>query len=396
MKTRRVMLIALLVVVMLLSTTVVLAQQGGTHTVQTGENLFRIAIQYGLTVEQIAAANGITNPDQIYIGQVLVIPGAGGTGGPVGSTASYTVVTGDTLFSIAQSNGTNVDTLVALNGLDDANVLFIGQVILVPASGYTGTGGPTTTTTTSTPAATGEQFTYKVERGVTLSHIAYFYNTTIQQIALLNNLEDARLIVEGQELLIQGTYREGSPLEVGGPGWFPEETLNTGSTSSGGSSTTTSSTAGPGISMTGDGATWDENRIYFVTPPGAEKKCVMITSSTDQAFSVASQDMVMSIFNPNLAQATELPVFAVERQDVAMFINLSFEDGVKANDCSGDPLICTQLTYKLCVTATLDAPTGGHQYTNNVVLRYGSQLNDQFYGLAQTTLPLKFQVPAPE
>lgn len=391
MKTRRVVLIVLLVAVMLLGTTGVLAQ-GGTHTVQTGENLYRIALQYGLTVEQIAAANGITNPDQIYIGQVLVIPGAGGTGGPVGSTVSYTVVTGDTLFSIAQRSGSNVDTLVALNGLDDADVLYIGQVILVPASsGFTGTGGPTAATTTA-PAATGEQFTYKVERGVTLSHIAYFYNTTIQQIALLNNLEDARLIVEGQELLIQGTYREGSPLEVGGPGWFPDGTTSTGSTS--GTDATTSPTTGPILSMEGDGATWDENRIYFVIPPGAEKKCVTITSSTEQAFSVADPDAETIAFNANLGQTTEQAVFTLERPDVAMYIDLSFEGGVKPDGCDGDPLICNQLTYTLCAAATPDALTGGHQYYNDVILRYGTQLYDQFYGLAQTTIPLKFQVPA--
>lgn len=44
------------------------------HTVAAGENLFRIALKYGMTYPQLAAANGIVNPNLIYVGQQLVIP----------------------------------------------------------------------------------------------------------------------------------------------------------------------------------------------------------------------------------------------------------------------------------------------------------------------------------
>lgn len=47
---------------------------GRTHTVKPGENLYRIALQYNTTVAAIAAANGITNPNRIRVGQVLNIP----------------------------------------------------------------------------------------------------------------------------------------------------------------------------------------------------------------------------------------------------------------------------------------------------------------------------------
>ncbi len=52
------------------------ASSGGTqtHVVQTGENLFRIALRYGMTVDTLAAANGIANPNFVYVGQTLVIP----------------------------------------------------------------------------------------------------------------------------------------------------------------------------------------------------------------------------------------------------------------------------------------------------------------------------------
>lgn len=49
-------------------------QSGGTHVVQAGENLFRIGLQYGCSVNQMAAANGIVNPTYIYVGQELTVP----------------------------------------------------------------------------------------------------------------------------------------------------------------------------------------------------------------------------------------------------------------------------------------------------------------------------------
>ncbi|MBP7332579.1 MAG: LysM peptidoglycan-binding domain-containing protein, partial [Firmicutes bacterium] len=57
-----------------------------TYTVQTGDTLFAIAQRYGVTVEAIVQANSITNPNVIFVGQVLTIPGTGTgeTGGETG------------------------------------------------------------------------------------------------------------------------------------------------------------------------------------------------------------------------------------------------------------------------------------------------------------------------
>src|SRR5574341_510584 len=56
-----------------------------THVVQPGENLFRISLRYGVTVQAIAEANGIANPNLIIVGQTLVIPG--GTSGTAGGSS---------------------------------------------------------------------------------------------------------------------------------------------------------------------------------------------------------------------------------------------------------------------------------------------------------------------
>ena len=54
--------------------TPVQSQAGGTHVVQPGENLYRIGLRYGCSVEQMATANGIANPARIDVGQVLQVP----------------------------------------------------------------------------------------------------------------------------------------------------------------------------------------------------------------------------------------------------------------------------------------------------------------------------------
>jgi len=96
------------------------------HTVQPGENLFRIALRYGTTVDAIVAANGLPDENAIQAGQVLLIP----VGAPTGTT-TYVVQPGDTLYSIARRFDTTVDTLAALNGISPPYTIEVGQVLIV-------------------------------------------------------------------------------------------------------------------------------------------------------------------------------------------------------------------------------------------------------------------------
>jgi LysM repeat protein len=105
-----------------------------TYTVQEGDNLFRIALRFGLTTQELAAANGITNVDVLSVGTVLTIPGGGdGAGGePAGGETEYVVQAGDTLFRIATRYGLTVDELASYNGITNPDALSIGQVIRIP------------------------------------------------------------------------------------------------------------------------------------------------------------------------------------------------------------------------------------------------------------------------
>jgi LysM repeat protein len=103
------------------------------HIVQPGENLFRIALRYGTTVDAIADANYIVNPWFIYVGQRLIIPSTSGGTLPPGSTGqTYVVQPGDTLYSIAVRYDTTVQALMVANNLSSPNLIYVGQVLNVP------------------------------------------------------------------------------------------------------------------------------------------------------------------------------------------------------------------------------------------------------------------------
>ena len=99
------------------------------HTVSPGETLSYIALIYEKTVEEFASANDIRDPNLIYPGQQLDIPGEGGTGG-----GAYVVQPGDTLSGIAFQHGISADALQSANGISDADYVYIGQVLTIPAA----------------------------------------------------------------------------------------------------------------------------------------------------------------------------------------------------------------------------------------------------------------------
>jgi LysM repeat protein len=104
-----------------------------TYTVQRGDTLYSIARRYGTTVEAIAAANGIANPSRIRVGQTLRITGGTGSPAPVPSGGTtYVVQRGDNLFRIALRYGISYVYLAQYNGIADPSRIYVGQVLKIP------------------------------------------------------------------------------------------------------------------------------------------------------------------------------------------------------------------------------------------------------------------------
>lgn len=205
MRLGRISIVAVLLLGLILLTAVSPAQaQQRTHVVQPGQTLSGIARLYGVTTAQIASLNGIVNPDLIYIGQVLVIPGAAPAPQPNPAPSpgggTYTVQPGNTLSGIAIRFGTTVSTLVSLNGITNPDLLYVGQVLVLPGGQPPAAPG---TATAPPPSQPTQDETYTVQPGDTLSRIALRYGVTWQELAILNNLSNPNLLYVGQVLVIR-------------------------------------------------------------------------------------------------------------------------------------------------------------------------------------------------
>ncbi|HJU51762.1 MAG TPA: LysM peptidoglycan-binding domain-containing M23 family metallopeptidase [Acidimicrobiia bacterium] len=165
------------------------AAASADYVVESGDTLGDIARAHGVSVEEIADANGIANPDLIRVGQVLVIPGTQGGGG----SALHVVAPGDTLAGIAARFGTTIGELVETNQLADPDLLRIGQELAVPTSGAT----------EAAPAPASAQ-SHTVVAGETLAGIASRYGIALEALAAANGITDPSLIYVGTTLRLAG------------------------------------------------------------------------------------------------------------------------------------------------------------------------------------------------
>ncbi|WP_173916882.1 LysM peptidoglycan-binding domain-containing protein [Halobacillus sp. Marseille-Q1614] len=150
---------------------------GTTYTVKAGDTLYSIARSLGVTVQELTAANNITNPNLITIGQVLKIPIENQ---PPSTGALYTVKSGDTLYSISRNFNVTVNDIAKVNNITNPSYIRVGQQLNIPVN----------------------EIYYTVKPGDTLYSIAVRHGTTVLMIAANNNISNPSLIHPGMVLKI--------------------------------------------------------------------------------------------------------------------------------------------------------------------------------------------------
>ncbi|MBN2470222.1 MAG: LysM peptidoglycan-binding domain-containing protein [Anaerolineae bacterium] len=227
------------------------AAQGNSHVVQAGENLFRIALRYGVTVDAMARANNIANPAHIYAGQVLVIPGneqpsadtevpsaPAPASQPAATQVYHTVQRGETLRVIGERYGIGWQQIAERNNIPNPNRILVGQQLVIPTAGPAPAGdaaappvetvsavppAPAPAPAVTTAPATTAPRTHVVQPGEYLSSIARRYGVSWTEIARANNIVDPNRVLVGQSLVIPGssganpTYMEPSTGQPSGP-----------------------------------------------------------------------------------------------------------------------------------------------------------------------------------
>lgn len=230
-------------------------ESSSTYTVRKGDTLAEIADRMNVTIEAVAKANGLKKPYRLQPGQKLKNPKApkatpaartskAASGASSGGT--YTVKSGDTLFAIAQRNGTTVEALRAANGMGRSTSLVPGRKLKLPgganepevaeapeddaelaermanaASPRNEPRAPSASEATGERVSTERQVTgrvvsidvpgkaYKVKKGDTLERVANRLDSDVAELARLNKLKKPYRLQPGQTIRGPGTSAKG-------------------------------------------------------------------------------------------------------------------------------------------------------------------------------------------
>ena len=104
-----------------------------TYRIQSGDRLGDIAARFGVSISDLIRANDIEDADHIVVGQVLTIPGEGEIVGEASvGERTYQVQQGDSLNRIAVRFGVTVQDIIQANNITDPDTILPGQVLHIP------------------------------------------------------------------------------------------------------------------------------------------------------------------------------------------------------------------------------------------------------------------------
>ena len=224
----------------------------GVHIVKSGDTLTKLARDYGVSADALARANATDSPDRLLIGERLLVPGGGSSSRDSSppddksfSTNSskssiHTVRKGEHLGSIAKRYGVTTSALARANSLKNANIIEIGDRLVIPGRSSSGStsqlaiadqdtkpladfripeppslpvkpepitplppiSGHIPTQTSSSSSKTRGVVAYRMERGDTLDSVANMFSTTTENIRALDQFPSEKDLKEGHELFV--------------------------------------------------------------------------------------------------------------------------------------------------------------------------------------------------
>ncbi|MDQ8222568.1 LysM peptidoglycan-binding domain-containing protein [Enterococcus faecium] len=232
---------------------------GAKYTVQSGDSVWKISNDHGITMAQLIEWNNIKN-NFVYPGQQLIVSNGGSsntganTGNTSGSNSSnssssntasgtkYTVKAGDSVWSVSNKYGITMAQLIQWNNIQN-NFIYPGQQLTVSNSGSTNSAssntGSSANTNNSSSANTGSsssQGTYTVKAGESVWSVANKNGITMNQLIEWNNIKN-NFIYPGQQLIV----KDGNSVNT-----------NTGSTTSAAKPNTPNTSATTSTSSSGN------------------------------------------------------------------------------------------------------------------------------------------------
>ena len=156
-----------------------------TYIVKKNDNLYDIAKEYNTTVGILKALNNLSS-NILQVGQILKLPTSLVEETIPGDYLIYTIKKGDNLYSIAKNYNITLDELINFNQ-QGSTLLHIGEQLLIPINNQT-----------------NNNIQYVIKPGDTLYNIAKRYNTNVDEIKRINNLNTNMLKI-GETILIPGT-----------------------------------------------------------------------------------------------------------------------------------------------------------------------------------------------
>ena len=156
-----------------------------TYIVKKNDNLYDIAKEYNTTVGILKALNNLSS-NILQVGQILKLPTSLVEETIPGDYLIYTIKKGDNLYSIAKNYNISLEELINFNQ-QGSTLLHIGEQLLIPINNQT-----------------NNNIQYIIKPGDTLYNIAKRYNTNVDEIKRINNLNTNMLKI-GETILIPGT-----------------------------------------------------------------------------------------------------------------------------------------------------------------------------------------------